>query len=80
MMPNKLLNNCERTGNVGNRPLDNLVQTSEDRDVVVISWKDKSGLFDGLSGWCDRYPVTVLNTKMNLRIAYDSASRTKSDT
>ena len=63
---------CEEAENVadqlrtlwelGNRPLDNLVQTAEDKGVVVISW-DKSGPFDGLSGWCDNYPVTVLNTK-----------------
>ena len=46
---------------VGNRPLDNLVQTAEDRGVIVIDWDDDSGKFDGLSGWCDRYPVTVIN-------------------
>lgn len=46
---------------VGNRPLDNLVQTAEDRGIIVISWDDKSGEFDGLSGWCGEYPVTVIN-------------------
>ena len=48
---------------LGNRPLDNLVQTAEDRGVVVISWDDESGRFDGLSGTCGAYPVTVINTK-----------------
>ncbi len=48
---------------VGNRPLDNLVQTAEDRGVIVIGWDDDSGKFDGLSGWCGEYPVTVINVK-----------------
>lgn len=47
---------------VGNRPLDNLVQTAEDRGVIVICWDDKSGRFDGLSGWCGGYPVAVINS------------------
>lgn len=47
--------------NVGNRPLDNLVQMAEDRGVIVIGWDDESGRFDGLSGWCGEYPVTVIN-------------------
>lgn len=47
--------------NVGNRPLDNLVQTAEDRGVIVIGWNDESGKFDGLSGCCGEYPVTVIN-------------------
>ena len=46
---------------LGNRPLDNLVQTAEDQGVIVISWDDDSGKFDGLSGWCGKYPVTVIN-------------------
>ncbi len=46
---------------VGNRPLDNLVQTAEDRGVIIIGWDDESGRFDGLSGWCGHYPVTVIN-------------------
>lgn len=49
------------TWDVGNRPLDNLVQTAEDRGVIVIGWDDDSGKFDGLSGWCGAYPVTVIN-------------------
>lgn len=47
---------------VGDRPLDNLVQMAEDRGVIVISWADKRGGFDGLSGWCDGQAVTVINT------------------
>ena len=47
---------------LGNRPLDKLVQTAEDRGVAVIKWDDESGKFDGLSGWCGKYPVTVINT------------------
>ena len=57
----EVANNLREVWNLGNRPLDNLVQTSEDRGVVVISW-DKSNEFDGLSGWCSEYPVTVINT------------------
>ena len=48
---------------LGNRPLDNLVQTAEDRGVIVISWEDGKGRFDGLSGNCGEYPVTVVNSK-----------------
>ncbi|MCY4017959.1 MAG: XRE family transcriptional regulator [Chloroflexi bacterium] len=58
----RVASNLRERWNLGNRPLDNLVQTSEDRGVVVISW-NKSGKFDGLSGWCGDHPVTVLNTK-----------------
>lgn len=46
---------------VGNRPLDNLVQTAEDQGVIVIGWADDGGKFDGLSGWCGEYPITVIN-------------------
>ena len=46
----------------GNRPLDNLVQTAEDRGVIVIAWEDDIGKFDGLSGWCGGYPITVINS------------------
>ena len=51
---------------VGNRPLDNLVQTAEDREVIVIGWNDEKDLFDGLSGRCDDRPVTVINTHFPL--------------
>ena len=51
---------------VGNRPLDNLVQTAEDRDVIVIGWHDETDSFDGLSGWCGNRPVTVVNTNFPL--------------
>ena len=55
---------------VGNRPLDNLVQTAEDRGLIVIAWEDDSGEFDGLSGWCGEYPIAVIN-------ANRSADRTR---
>ena len=51
---------------VGDRPLDNLVQTAEDRDVIVIGWHDESNLFDGLSGRCGDRPVTVINSNFPL--------------
>ncbi len=51
-----------KSWDVGNRPLDNLVQTAEDREVIVIGWQDKKDLFDGLSGRCGVRPVTVINT------------------
>ena len=49
---------------VGDRPLDNLVQTAEDRDLVVVSWQDKTGLFDGLSAKCNGRAITVINTNV----------------
>ena len=49
---------------VGDRPLDNLVQTVEDQDIIVIGWKDETGLFDGLAGQCDRRPIAVINTNV----------------
>ena len=49
---------------VGDRPLDNLVQTAEDREIVVIGWTDNTGLFDGLSGRCGDRPVAVINTEV----------------
>ena len=59
---------------VGNRPLDNLVQTAEDKGMIVIGWDDTSGNFDGLSGWCGDYPVTVINQKRsNDRIRFTLA-------
>ena len=51
-----------RHWNVGDRPLDNLVQTAEDRGVIVVGWNNESELFDGLSGKCENHPVTVINT------------------
>ena len=51
---------------VGDRPLDNLVQMAEDREVIVIDWADKTGLFDGLSGWCGNKPVAVINSQFPL--------------
>ncbi|MDE2951431.1 MAG: XRE family transcriptional regulator [Chloroflexota bacterium] len=49
---------------VGNRPLDNLVQTAEDRDFVVVSWEDNTGLFDGLSAKCEGRSIAVINTNV----------------
>ena len=46
-------------------PLHNLVQNAEDRGVVVIGKDDTNKKFDGLSGWCDKYPVVVINTDMS---------------
>ncbi len=48
---------------LGNRPLDCLVQVAEDRGVIIIAWEDDDGKFDGLSGWCESYPIAVINTK-----------------
>ena len=46
-------------------PIDSLVQTAEDRQVVVIGWNRNGGKFDGLSGWCDQRPVTVMSTDVD---------------
>lgn len=54
-------NHLRKKWKVGDRPLDNLVQTAEDKGMIVIGWDDESGEFDGLSGWCGNYPVTVIN-------------------
>ena len=54
-------NHLRKEWKVGDRPLDNLVQTAEDKGMIVIGWDDESGEFDGLSGWCGEYPVTVIN-------------------
>lgn len=43
-------------------PIDSLVQTAEDHQVIVIGWRKHAGEFDGLSGWCNQHPVTVINT------------------
>lgn len=57
----KVANNLREQWKLDHRPLDNLIQTLEDRGVVVIGW-DESEQFDGLSGWCGNYPVAVINT------------------
>jgi len=43
-------------------PVDSLVQTAEDKQVVVIGWDRNGGKFDGLSGYCNKRPVTVIST------------------
>lgn len=43
-------------------PIDSLVQTAEDHQVIVVGWSKHGGEFDGLSGWCNQQPVTVINT------------------
>jgi Zn-dependent peptidase ImmA (M78 family) len=47
-------------------PVDSLVQTAEDRQVVVIGWDRNGGKFDGLSGWCNTRPVTVMSTDVDV--------------
>ena len=48
--------------NVGDRPLDNLVQVAEDRNIMVVGWRDDTGRFDGLSGMAAADPVIVVKT------------------
>lgn len=43
-------------------PIDSLVQTAEDHQVIVVGWRKHGGEFDGLSGWCNQHPVTVIST------------------
>ena len=57
----RLANRLRSQWEVGNRPLDNLVQIAEDRGLIVIAWDDDSDKFDGLSGWCGAHPVIVIN-------------------
>ena len=46
-------------------PIDSLVQTAEDHQVIVVGWRKHGGEFDGLSGWCNQYPVTVVSTAVD---------------
>ena len=57
----QVANTLRAAWKLDSRPLDNLIQTSEDKGVIVIGW-DKSNRFDGLSGWCGDFPVAVVNT------------------
>jgi Zn-dependent peptidase ImmA (M78 family) len=44
-------------------PVDSLVQTAEDHQVVVVGWRKQGyGEFDGLAGWVNQHPVTVIST------------------
>ncbi|MBK8027676.1 MAG: ImmA/IrrE family metallo-endopeptidase [Chloroflexi bacterium] len=43
-------------------PIDSLVQTAEDHQVIVVGWRKHAGEFDGLSGWCSQRPVSVIST------------------
>lgn len=47
-------------------PIDSLVHTAEDHQVIVIGWDKHDVEFDGLSGWCQHYPVTVINTRVDM--------------
>lgn len=47
---------------LGENPIDSLVQTAEDHQVIVVGWRKQAGEFDGLSGRCNQHPVTVINT------------------
>lgn len=43
-------------------PIDSLVQTAEDNQIIVVGWQKHEGEFDGLSGWCNHnFPVTVIS-------------------
>ncbi len=46
-------------------PIDSLVQTAEDHQVIVVGWRKHGGEFDGLSGWCNQHPVTVVSTAVD---------------
>ena len=49
--------------NLGDRPLDSLVDLVEEHGGAVVPLPDAQG-FDGLSGWANRMPVLVLNAAM----------------
>ena len=46
--------------NLGDRPVDSLVEQIEEHGCAVVAWPEEWG-FDGLSGWANRTPVLVLN-------------------
>lgn len=46
-------------------PIDSLVQTAEDHQVIVVGWRKHGGEFDELSGWCNQHPVTVVSTAVD---------------
>lgn len=50
--------------NIEGGPIHSLLQTAEERGAVVISLNHVGEKFDGLSGWCDEYPVIAFNSRM----------------
>lgn len=46
--------------NLGDRPVNSLVEFIEEQGVAVVAWQEPWG-FDGLSGWANHTPVIVLN-------------------
>lgn len=47
-------------------PIDSLVRTAEEHQVVVVGWDKYAGELDGLSGWCNEiHPITVVNTAVD---------------
>ena len=46
--------------NLGDRPVDSLIELIEDHGTAVLAWDEEWG-FDGLSGWANQMPVIVLN-------------------
>ena len=46
--------------NLGDRPVDSLIELIEDHGTAVLAWHEEWG-FDGLSGWANQLPVLVLN-------------------
>ena len=46
--------------NLGDRPVDSLIEQLEEHGCAVVSWAEEWG-FDGLSGWANQTPVLVLN-------------------
>ena len=46
--------------NLGDRPVNSLIELIEEHGSAVLSWPDEWG-FDGLSGWANQTPVLVLN-------------------
>ena len=61
------LNDCDYAAatlrmrwDLGDRPVDSLIERIEEHGAVVLIWPDAWG-FDGLSGWASQTPVLVLN-------------------
>ena len=56
-------------------PIDNVIQTIEDRGGIVVTHSSTAGRFDGLAGWVnDKLPIIVSNSSIsNDRFRYNLA-------
>ncbi len=51
---------------LGDLPIENLTHLAESKGIIIIKWIKNNIHFDGLSGWCEDSPVSVLNTATSI--------------